>query len=303
MTGTASLQRGSGDLGRVVDSAFARHSASLKGAGATLSCAIRAWEASFFGGVEPREAFARPMSFPMFLLPWWAEGTLGHERDLLFQADLAYSTLNGYYYIRLIDDVMDGDRDVDLSALPALGFFHTEFTGPYRKYFAYDHHFWRFFEETWFGSADVTIRDARAKDLDQDEFTSSAARKTVASKIPVAAVCHRYGHSSAFAPWSEFIDALGRWSQFANDLRDWQKDLRYRHRTYFLWYSESRRRKSESIESWIIREGIRWGIERLEAWGAECVSIAAKLECPELQGFLASRERAISSEEFRSFLS
>lgn len=256
-----------------------------------------------FEGVEPRRAFSHPMSFPIFLLPWWAEGSLARERDLLFQSDLAYSTLAGYYHVRLIDDVMDGDRDVDLSILPALGFFHTEFTGPYRRYFAYGHRFWRVFEETWFGSADVTIRDARARVLDHSEFVSSAARKTVASRIPVAAVCYRYDHNAAFTRWSKFIDALGRWSQFANDLRDWQKDLRHRNRTHFLWYAESRRQAGESIESWIIREGIAWGIKRLEDLGAECARAAADLECKELQDFLASRARTVSSEEFKSFLS
>jgi len=68
---------------------------------------------------QPEEYFKHPRSFPILLLPWWLEKTLHPCPDAAFQLDLVRSTINGYYYIRLIDNLMDGHATVELKLLPA----------------------------------------------------------------------------------------------------------------------------------------------------------------------------------------
>jgi hypothetical protein len=48
------------------------------------------------------------------------------------------------------------------------------------------------------------------------------ARKVVGASIPIAAVCHRYDRSELLAPWSAFVELLGRWHQMLNDPAVWQ---------------------------------------------------------------------------------
>jgi hypothetical protein len=52
----------------------------------------------------------------------------------------------------------------------------------------------------WFASADVTIQDADSTEIDREQFMRVAAQKTCAVKIPLAAVCHRFGRPDLLAP-------------------------------------------------------------------------------------------------------
>ena len=139
----------------------------------------------------PANYFKHTLSFPMLLLPWWAEKTIRPRPDTAFQADIVHSTINGYYFIRLIDNLMDGHATVEMDLLPALGYFHTQFQAAYQWHFEHDHPFWEFFKTAWFHSAAVTMKDSSLTDLDQDQFVQVAARKTYAARIPLAAVCYK----------------------------------------------------------------------------------------------------------------
>ena len=60
------------------------------------------------GGAEPEAYFLHPEAFPMVLLPWWLESTIHEPPARGFQRDIVYSSVSGYYFVRMIDDLMDG---------------------------------------------------------------------------------------------------------------------------------------------------------------------------------------------------
>src|ERR687886_2061201 len=96
-------------LKALIRSAFERLEAELHQAMPRMASHVLAWMQRLAGS-RPLEAyFLHPDAFPMLLLPWWVEETLPGDPDIDFQADLIFSTINIYYAIRLIDNVMDGD--------------------------------------------------------------------------------------------------------------------------------------------------------------------------------------------------
>jgi hypothetical protein len=224
------------------------------------------------------------------------EETLRGEPDNAFQSDLIFSTISMYYYIRQIDNVMDGDATVEQALLPTLGFFHTRFQGAYQRHFPHGHAFWRLFDKVWCHSADVTIRDRLQEHFDLAEFMDVAAKKTSAAQIPVAAVCYRYQRDEQIAPWAQVIDVLGCWHQMWNDLFDWHKDATRQVQTYVLSEAERRRRPDEPLIAWIDREGLDWGMAMLERWMAELHAHAAALQAFHLEAYLGQREQMVREQ-------
>jgi hypothetical protein len=243
----------------------------------------------------PEDYVTHPYSFPLILLPFWVKSSLGEDFEDPFDADLIYSTLAGYYFIRLLDNVMDEKSTVESGLLPVAGFLHFRFTGMYHRYFEPDHPFWVFFENTWNHSVEVTVRDAYLEDIDEAHFREICGQKFCASKIPVAAVCHRYGRVDRIEPWVRFLETLGCWHQMANDYFGWHKDQGLDLKTFFL--SEGRRRmhSGESDLAWFLREGFDWGAQKLDQWMLELMRLAKPLDCPPLEEYLEIR-RALHRE-------
>lgn len=254
------------------------------------------WMHDLAGEATPEEYFTHPWCFPMLLVPWWAEQTLRSHPDPTFQEDLVFSTLSGYFYVRLVDDLMDGHPTGERSLLPALGVFHTNFQLPYQRYFPDGHPFWKVFTDSWFRSAEATLIDSGLPQIDRAHFVHASARKTGAARIPVAAVCHRYDRAGLVQPWSEFLDTFGCWHQMWNDLFDWPRDLRSGTVTYFLSEAGRRRRGGESVAEWVAREGSSWGIEALDEWMAEAKNLALPFDCPALLEYLALREEMVRQQ-------
>src|SRR5262249_3579153 len=146
----------------------------------------------------------------------WLEEKLSHEANPPLQPELIYSSINIYCYIRLIDNVMEGDVGTDLNLLPVLGVFHAEFERGYRVLFSPGHSFWELFTSLWFHSAEVTMLDAGLAEFDLTQFLETAAQKTCAAKIPVAAVAYKYGRADLLRPWLRFMDRFSCWSQMLN---------------------------------------------------------------------------------------
>lgn len=246
---------------------------------------------------QPADYFRNPLGFPLLRLPWWLAKTLAAEPALPFHSDLVYSTINGYYFIRLLDNVMDGHATVETQLLPAAGFFHTQFQSMYQRYFPSEHPFWITFASAWFHAADVTVRDASLKDVDEAAFREIASQKVSAVKIPLAAVGHYHGNVERVEAWWRFADRLGGWHQMWNDVFDWNKDLTYGTRSYFLCEAERRKRAGESIAAWVVREGLAWGVALLHAWLDELKALAAPLDSPELAKYLALRDDRLAQQQ------
>lgn len=265
---------------------MARLEAELARSAPIMAGQVSHWFRQLAQSEQPADYFKNPIGFPVVSLPWWLGKTLHPTPTGAFHSDLVYSTMNGYYYIRLLDNVMDGHTTVERELLPAAGFFHTQFQIIYQRYFEPAHPFWDFFKQTWFHSAEMTICDARLSDIDLDHFRQIASQKVCAGKIPLAAVGYACDRADVLARWLDFHDTLGAWHQLWNDVFDWNKDLKYGTRTYFLSEAERRKRPTESAAAWIVRQGFEWGIATLHEWLIQLKQAATPLNSPDVMAYL-----------------
>ena len=281
-------------LDAIIDAAFARLHETLRAAGPTVADCVHAWMESLGGVARQKDGYKHPLSYPMLLFPWWAEKTIHNPPDTDRQTDLAYSTVCGYYAIRLIDNLMDGHSTIELDILPALHVFEAEFQGTYHDDLACDHGFWVLFSEVWYRTAEVTLQDARATEIDLEHFMQVTARKTEAVKIPIAAVCYGEGRHELLDAWSDFVDLFGCWHQMSNDLFDWQRDMDAGTRTYFLSEAQRQSEPGEPVIGWVAREGFDWAMCALEEWMAALKNQARALGSPDLMEYLGLRERMLN---------
>lgn len=285
-------------LSQIISQAVVRLQSDLAQAAPVMAGQVAGWIKQLAGAGRPEDYFQHPLAFPALLLPWWLEESFRPEIDLSFQAGLAYSTINGYYYVRMIDNLMDGEASVELGLLPALGFFHTQFQGAYLAYFNGDHPFWQVFRSAWFFAAEAVVKDAGLTGIDLDQFWETAAQKVSAVRIPLAAACYRYDRPDLLGPWSELAAALGGWHQFLNDLLDWQRDLARGGRTYFLSEAARQGRLSPgAVTAWVIEEGFEWGVGTLLAWLADLQDQAARLHSPPLLAYLHRRGEMLRQQQ------
>jgi hypothetical protein len=269
--------------------------AELDGMAPFMAARVGAWLEDQFGTAEIGELFTRVDAFPVLLFPWWLEASV-REPDPDFHRDIATSTISGYLHIRLIDNLMDGDAPADVGLLPALGFFHSKFTAPYRSHFAGGHPFWTNFLELWVETADLTMQDHALQDIDRDTFERISARKTGAAKIPIAAVAHSLKRTDLLPDWYCLVDVFGRWHQMLNDVFGWPRDLRHGATTYFLSEAGRERTSGETVETWFGREGFGWAMHELNRWMDELRVLADKLGSPDLHRYL-DRRRALLAEQ------
>lgn len=284
-------------LSRLITQAISRIHSEMGRATPFMAQQVSRWLEHLSGTHRPDDYFKHPLAFPVLLLPWWLEKSCGQAQDLSLQSDLIYSTINGYYYIRLIDNLMDGHATVELSLLPALGFFHTQFQAAYQPHFEAGHPFWHFFITTWLYSAEVVMKDASLTGIDESQFKQISAQKVCAAKIPLAAVCYRHNRSDLIEPWSRLVDGLGCWHQFLNDLLGWHRDDTRQTCTYFLSEAARRRNADEPVAGWVAREGFAWAIEKLQTWMLDLQALAGKLHNPALLAYLAQREAMLLRQQ------
>jgi hypothetical protein len=282
----------------LVDDACARIQAELTRRAPFLGEQVCGWMAQLSPTGKAPEYFLQPRMFPLLRLPWWAAKSFAAEPDGEFLADVIYSTVNGYYYIRLLDNLMDGHGTVELKILPATAFFHTEFQAMYHKYFAAAHPFWEVFRSAWFSASDAVTHEINLDRIHQAEFERVTVAKLGGARIPLAAVGFRHGASERLRCWEEFTLALARWSQMEDDLFDWHHDLRHGKTSYFL--SEASRRKGfETVDAWVIREGFQQGIETLQRELSALRRLVPPLNSPDVVRYLDLRETILEDQKTR----
>jgi hypothetical protein len=245
---------------------------------------------SLAGEGPPERYFLHLRAFPAVLLPWLLEARIRHTPSRAFQRDVVYSTVSGYYFVRLVDDLMDGEA-VAPQLVPLLIVLHAEFEETYYHHFPDGHPFWTALARSSYEAAEVASRDAVQHRITRDHFDTTSARKVAGAKIPIAAVCHRYGRPELVAPWSIFVDRLGAWHQMLNDMLGWNRDLRNGTATYFLSEARSRAGSGGAIAEWVISDGYEWGMSELSSWMAYLKEAARGLESRALGRYLEVRER------------
>ena len=279
-------------LSNLITASLARLNLELTEAAPAMAAEVSQWMTQLSGTVQAADYFRHPLAFPSLLLPWWLEKTYHTEPDISLQSDLIYSTINGYYFIRLIDNLMDGNATVELKLLPALAFFHTQFQAMYHRYFEPGHPFWDYFYSVWFHSAEVTMVDASLTSIDRTQFEQISAQKTCAAKIPLAAVSYRLKRPDLIEPWSQFVDLFGCWHQLRNDLFDWQRDEAQNTPTYFL--GEARRQKAgQPTAVWVAYEGFAWAMQQLRSQMGDLKALAEQLSSHDVITYLDVREKML----------
>jgi len=121
-------------LEELVEASCSRILAELECHAPFLGKKVSQWMAQLSPTGRAPDYFLQPRMFPYLRLPLWAMRSFTAEVDREFLADLVHSTINGYY-IRLLDNLMDGHGTIELKILPATAFFHGEFQATYHKLF------------------------------------------------------------------------------------------------------------------------------------------------------------------------
>jgi hypothetical protein len=212
-----------------------------------------------------------------------------------FRSDLVYSTINGYYFVRLIDNVMDAPNAAESRLLPLLGFFHSQFQTAYSPHFPPESGFWGFFQATVARMAEATTQAAGMTEFTAEDFTRISSAKFGGGKIPLAAACFRYNRPDLLGPWCAFYDVFAAWSQTVDDLLDWTGDAVAGTATYFLSEANRRKRHDESAAAWILREGLAWGYAESEMRMRQLHDMAKELRSQPLTRYLAYRQRQLAS--------
>ncbi len=280
------------NLALQIDAVVDRIGADLEASSPALANQVLLWIRRISPGSEPAAHFLNVRMFPILRFPEYVVQSLAVLPDDAFHGSLISSTVHGYYYIRLIDDIVDGDRDLELERkiLPVSGYFLSQFQFGYQKYFSAEHEFWQIFRRLWTASAAASAEDAMQRTVSCSDFERVSSRKFSAAGIPVAATCLHYGRADLVPAWLDLVDGLGRWSQMVDDILDWHQDRNLDRATYFLTEGERQRRREESLEEWILREGCDWGFNLLNEWMNRLQQSASLLGSLGLMEYLAGRK-------------
>lgn len=258
------------------EAATARLEATIDALLGEAGLATREWLERLLGS-QPARAFLARRAHPVVHMPVWAVESAGDSLDDEFLEELTYSSMCGYLFIRMLDDVMDGDSAAaDISLLPVSAFFHTEFEGVYHREFEPEDPFWECFRSEWFRTCEAAALDARADSIDLGFFREVSGRKTRAMAIPMTAALYRIGRTDLQGVWESFVTSLGIWQQLYNDVFGWFKD--YTHGNVTLVLSEAMRHAGDgSPEAWFVTKGLSWSADMLATLAVEVREDASRL--------------------------
>jgi hypothetical protein len=204
-----------------------------------------------------------------------------------------FSTINAYYFTRMLDDIMDGHA-IERAAMPALYPFHMRFVRPYQKYFDYKSAFWNEFERILMITVEAVAGEASLGEITAEDFIRFSARKPAAAVIPMAAVCVHYGRPDMVAPWESVLTSFARWHQMHDDVMDWSSDMQGGQPTWLLTEAARQRNGGESIAAWMGREGFRWARSVMDRRISETLEAASELKSQPLMSYLEQRNELFS---------
>jgi hypothetical protein len=254
-----------------------------------LEGSVLQWLHGFCRGRALSDYFTPDWGFPLFQLPGILERRLVKRPCESFRNDLVYSTLNGYLFIRLIDDIMDKEQRAALPLLPLCAFFHHEFELSYRCHFPHAHPFWPVFEAAWYECQANTIRTAGFEEIDELQFETVAAQRTIAAKIPLLALGWWYGEPGQATDFCQLVVDFGPFVQMADDLFDWPQDVNAGVSSYFISEYHRQRQPEENLVQWCKRNGVAWATGVCLRWLQTLEANATVWASPELDALIRFR--------------
>jgi hypothetical protein len=237
---------------------------------------------------SPEDCF-RGLKAHFLLIPWFLGLHIQGHIDYEFQRELVYSSINAYYFVRLIDNITDGHSPGDSSLLPLAALFHTNFHATYAVWFEPRSPFWGYFNRFWIGMADATVRNSKMQMFSESEFVAVSSKKISAVKIPVVAACFRYQRPDLLGPWLSFYDSFACFHEMMDDFCDWYPDLAQGRSSFLLSEASRRKHLNESMDGYLVREGLGAGYAKIRLWLAETISLADGLRSRMLDSFLQYR--------------
>lgn len=275
--------------------AFDRFRAELMGSNSFLFDPVWSWMTQLSGSPRAEDYYLKSGSAPILFLPWCLELSLTPAPEPGFQTDLIYATANKYYFVRLVDDVMDG-HGADQNLLPMLGIWDAQFQSTYGQYFPPEHSFWDYFHETLARSANVTAREATLTHIDRKLFFECSTAKSCAATIALMAVCCRRDQLDVFPDWLRFWNSFAAWNQMRDDLLDWHRDLENGIPSYLLSEGERSKRPNESLEDWFFRDGCDWATQVLGEMTQQMKIQASPLNSPPVEQYVDFRAEDLKEE-------
>lgn len=283
------------ELRGFIESAYSRLVSNINATDPVFAKKVLAWIQAVSGDLSPIDHLTHQNAFPFFLIPYWLEKSINPEFDKQFQEDIIFSSFNLYYYVIMLDNLMDQDQLEALELSPALHLFHTWFQLPYQNHFPGGHSFWDDFQKIWFQTAVVTTADACLTNIDEKSFLDVSSQKAYFAGIPTVAVCLKHGRPDLVEPWTRFFYAFGQWNQMFNDVvKSWERDIENDSLTFFLCEGKKRKKPDESLYTWVIREGYGWGLEFILDFTRKMKEdILPYLECEDINKYVLLREDTI----------
>lgn len=278
------------DANESIDRAISRLHAEIERRMPVLAANVIRWTVSLSSTDDPGDYFRDIRGFPMLLLPRWLAEAVDAKRDARFEDDVVYSTVAGYYFVRLIDNLTDDQASVEKDILGVAPLLHTEFQRVYHLYFDPAHEFWHVFRREWARGFDAAAAENRSAAIDRERFQEISVTKTCAGRIPLIAAAYHYAVDDRLADWISFCDSVSGWVQMRDDLFDWHRDLQAGATTYFLSEAGHRMRSGETLVEWIAREGAEWGVSELWQLHELVRSRSALLGAPGVDRYVAELE-------------
>jgi hypothetical protein len=227
--------------------------------------------------------------FPMLQLPLWVDASLARRPAFQLYRDLTYSTISGYLFIRLVDELMDANRPTDVRLLSGAGFLHWEFHQAYVEHVPSRSPFWARCRRLWYQSGEAIALESQLSSINRRIFTRIAEGKLGPALIPVIAICLSRRRPRAIQGWMTTVRHLSRFEQLLDDTLDFHEDLHRGAATYMLSTYRRRRRRGELPVSWYFRDGMPWSFRRLFDELRRLKQRAERQKCVGLQVHLARR--------------
>lgn len=157
--------------------------------------------------------------FPSAPLIWWAAAAFEYPDQAVLH-DLTVGAFYAYLFIRLQDDVMDGQARTNGGLLVGnicLERFHYL----YRRHFAAQHPFWSLWQQLMRDYAATTLWELRRRRAKRRAYTSTdlerLGEKFIPAAAPPAAVAYLARRHKQIAPITDLVACLGRALQLVND--------------------------------------------------------------------------------------